>query len=223
MQQQYKTFIREIFSSIQGEGTHIGEKHVFVRFCKCNLKCDFCDTDFEIKNAKSYSTEELYNVLKLQDTNVISFTGGEPLLDINFLEEFLKNYKDKLDKKIYLETNGTLYDELARIINYVDIVAMDIKVKSATNQDNRFIDNEKFLKTASKKENFVKIVFDNNIKDDEIENICNISKKYNSTIILQPKMPLDKDIELINIFNKFYKNYSSARLIPQVHKFLNLL
>ena len=223
MQQQYKTFIREIFSSIQGEGTHIGEKHVFVRFCKCNLKCDFCDTDFEIKNAKNYSTEELYNVLKLQDANIISFTGGEPLLDIDFLEEFLKNYKDKLNKKIYLETNGTLYDELNRIIDYVDIVAMDIKVKSATNQDNRFIDNEKFLKIASKKENFVKVVFDNNIKDDEIENICNISKKYNSTIILQPKMPLDKDIELINIFNKFYKNYSSIRLIPQVHKFLNLL
>ena len=223
MQQQYKTFIREIFSSIQGEGTHIGEKNVFVRFCKCNLKCDFCDTDFEIKNAKNYSTEELYNVLKFQDANIISFTGGEPLLDINFLEEFLKNYKDKLNKKIYLETNGTLYDELNRIIDYVDIVAMDIKVKSATNQDNRFIDNEKFLKIASKKENFVKVVFDNNIKDDEIENICNISKKYNSTIILQPKMPLDKDIELINIFNKFYKNYSSIRLIPQVHKFLNLL
>ena len=53
MQQQYKTSIREIFSSIQGEGTHIGEKHVFVRFCKCNLKCDFCDTDFEIKNSKT--------------------------------------------------------------------------------------------------------------------------------------------------------------------------
>ena len=223
MQQQYKTFIREIFSSIQGEGTHIGEKHVFVRFCKCNLKCDFCDTDFEIKNAKSYSTEELYNVLKLQDANVISFTGGEPLLDIDFLEEFLKNYKDKLNKKIYLETNGTLYDELNRIIDYVDVVAMDIKVKSATNQDNKFLDNENFLKIASKKENFVKVVFDNNIKDDEIENICNITKKYNSTIILQPKMPLDKDIELINIFNKFYKNYSSIRLIPQVHKFLNLL
>ena len=223
MQQQYKTFIREIFSSIQGEGTHIGEKHVFVRFCKCNLKCDFCDTDFEIKNAKSYSTEELYNVLKLQDANVISFTGGEPLLDIDFLEEFLKNYKDKLNKKIYLETNGTLYDELNRIIDYVDIVAMDIKVKSATNQDNHFLDNEKFLKIASKKENFIKVVFDNDIKDDEIENICNISKKYNSTIILQPKMPLDKDIELENIFNKFYKNYSSIRLIPQVHKFLNLL
>ena len=223
MQQQYKTFIREIFSSIQGEGTHIGEKHVFVRFCKCNLKCDFCDTDFEIKNTKSYSTEELYNVLKLQDANVISFTGGEPLLDIDFLEEFLKNYKDKLNKKIYLETNGTLYDELNKIIDYVDIVAMDIKVKSATNQDNKFLDNEIFLKTASKKENFVKVVFNNNIKDNEIENICNITKKYNSTIILQPKMPLDKDIELINIFNKFYKNYSSIRLIPQVHKFLNLL
>ena len=40
------TKIKEIFKSIQGEGPYIGYEQLFVRFCKCNLKCGYCDTDF---------------------------------------------------------------------------------------------------------------------------------------------------------------------------------
>ena len=38
--------INEIFYSLQGEGRHTGRPAVFVRFSGCNLKCPFCDTDF---------------------------------------------------------------------------------------------------------------------------------------------------------------------------------
>ena len=51
--------IKELFASIQGEGPFIGYKQVFIRLCGCNLKCKYCDTDFELKNAKDYSIEEL--------------------------------------------------------------------------------------------------------------------------------------------------------------------
>ena len=39
-----KTHINEVFSSIQGEGTLIGRRQVFIRFSGCNLDCNYCDT-----------------------------------------------------------------------------------------------------------------------------------------------------------------------------------
>ena len=220
--QQHNTNIKEIFTSIQGEGPYVGQKHIFVRFCRCNLNCKYCDTDFDIKNSKKYSPFALFDLLKNIDADTISFTGGEPLMELEFLEEFLKEYKNKLNKKIYLETNGVLYKNLEKIIDFIDIISMDIKLKSASGMEN-FNENEKFLDIASKKEVFIKIVFDKNIKDEEIIKTASIAKKHDSLIILQPKMPMDKDMDIEKIFNKFYKHYKNIRLIPQVHKFLNLL
>ena len=214
--------IREIFTSIQGEGPYVGQKHIFVRFCKCNLNCAYCDTDFNSQNAKDYNIDDLALNLADNDAEVISFTGGEPLLELDFLKEFLSEYKSKLNKKIYLETNGTLYKNLAQIIDYIDIISMDIKLQSATGQKNLFFENEEFLKIAQKKETFIKVVFDENISDDEIEKTTTLAKKYNTLLILQPKMPINKGLDLDNIYNKFYKKYKNIRLIPQVHKYLNL-
>ena len=220
MQEQYRAKIKEIFTSIQGEGPYIGEKHLFVRFCSCNLNCDFCDTDFNSSNSKAYTIDELFHIISNLDFEKISFTGGEPLLEADFLLDFLLKYKSKLNKKIYLETNGILFDELKKIINYVDIIASDIKLQSATRQKNRFSDNEKFIKIASVKEVFIKVVFDKNIKDEEINNVINIAKTNNTLVILQPKMPMDNNF--LEVFDKFYLKYKNIRLIPQVHKFLNI-
>ena len=38
-----KARISEIFSSLQGEGTHVGERHIFIRFEECNIHCTYCD------------------------------------------------------------------------------------------------------------------------------------------------------------------------------------
>lgn len=213
--------IKEIFSSIQGEGLETGKKHIFVRFTRCNLNCAFCDTDFK-SSAKTYDIKKLYKELSKFDCDTISFTGGEPLIEWEFLKEFLKTYKQKLNKKIYLETNGTMSEQLKKIIRYVDIVAMDIKIESATGQKNNFRQNLEFLKIASLKEAFIKVVFDKNIKQKEINEILKIASGYNTKIILHPKMPMESDIDLIKIYDKFYKKYKNVYLIAQNHKFLNL-
>ena len=218
-----EAYIKEIFTSIQGEGLYVGEKQIFVRFCKCNLACRYCDTDFSLKNAKKYLDSELFDFIYSKNADVVSFTGGEPLMEVNFLYNFLKKYKEKLNKKIYLETNGTIYKQLAKIIDFVDVVSMDIKLKSATGEENKFYDNEKFLDIANQKEIFIKVVFDNNITVDEINSCIGLAKKHCNYIVLQPKMPISSALEFEKIYDKFYKKYKNIRLIPQTHKFLNFL
>ena len=60
-----KVKIKEIFASIQGEGIFVGVKQIFVRFCRCNLACKYCDTDFS-SNYKEYSVDELVDYINRQ-------------------------------------------------------------------------------------------------------------------------------------------------------------
>ena len=215
--------IKEIFDSIQGEGSYIGQKQLFVRTTRCNLNCSYCDTDFLCdESSREYGFDEFFEKLKASDAATVSFTGGEPLLEADFLCEFLRKYKNRLNKKIYLETNGTNAEELAKVIDYVDIISMDIKLKSAAGIEFSLIVFDEFLEIAKQKEVFAKVVFDENILDTEIKECCELAKKYQIELILQPRMPMSTSLDIEGIFDKFYKQYKNVRLIAQMHKFLNL-
>ena len=215
--------ITEIFESIQGEGLNIGEKHLFIRLLGCNLKCKYCDTNIlDDKKTVTLTKSALFDEIKHYSANTISFTGGEPLLQSEFLKDFLSENKKSLKKKIYLETNGSLPYNLRDVIEYIDVVAMDIKLESAAGQKNDFFFNVEFLLVARDSEVFAKVVFDENITDKEILEIANLGIKHGIEIILQPKMPISKNLDMTGIFQKLYKKYSRIRLIPQVHKYLNL-
>ena len=101
-----KTFVKEFFVSIQGEGPYVGYKQLFIRFCRCNLNCKYCDTEFlAATGAKEYCAQELFDAiskLDLAGVHSISLTGGEPLLETEFLKEFLPLVRPIA--KIYLET-----------------------------------------------------------------------------------------------------------------------
>lgn len=221
-----KAKIREIFTSIQGEGPYVGTKQLFIRFCGCNLKCDYCDTDFEVSKSKDYTVAELVNLVnETGEAYTISLTGGEPLCSVNFLKEFLPQIK-KYGHKIYLETNATLPDALLQVIDSVDIVSADIKLKSSTGMVIAPDIYEKFFAEAVKKECFAKVVFDDRITDEEIDLCAELAEKYDFELILQPKMngmEFSVTPEFCEIiFDKFYSKYKKVRIIPQVHKFINL-
>ncbi len=38
--------INEIFYSIQGESSHVGQPCVFVRLTGCDIRCSWCDTPY---------------------------------------------------------------------------------------------------------------------------------------------------------------------------------
>jgi organic radical activating enzyme len=219
-------FIREIFLSIQGEGPHIGEEQLFIRFCGCNLNCSYCDTDFIKSKAKEYTPISLLEeVNSYGEKLTLSLTGGEPLLSVDFLMEFLPQAKAN-GHKIYLETNGTLPDKLEQIADLTDIIAADIKLKSCSNESISDNDINKFFKIASQKETFAKIVFNENITEGEILYTSNIAKTYNFEIILQPMMKDDKFTAppkfYEKIFHTYKQYYKKVRLIPQMHKFINV-
>ena len=95
--------IVEIFHSVQGEGFHSGIPHVFVRFGNCNLRCEWCDTDFLTYEERTLSSI-VEEVLSYNCERVI-FTGGEPAMqDLDTIGTILKQHGLKLS----IETNGTI-------------------------------------------------------------------------------------------------------------------
>ena len=83
--------IVEIFHSVQGEAFHTGVPHVFIRFGNCNLRCEWCDTDF-----LTYEEMELNDIVDevlAYDCKRVIFTGGEPAMrDLQSIGTELKNH-----------------------------------------------------------------------------------------------------------------------------------
>lgn len=220
--------ISEIFTSLQGEGIYQGLPQVFVRFYGCNLNCDYCDT--KLNHFEKYSALELYNLIASFKApyHSLCLTGGEPLLQIDFLEEFLK-FTRLRDIKVYLETNGVLFKELSRIIDDIDIVALDFKLPSA-NQGNQFWQaHEKFLKISAKKDFFVKIVVAKSTKNEEIEKaidlLSGLNYKDKVRLVLQPNFfELDKPLmcKLSEFQSQCLERLKDVRIVPQMHKYLKI-
>ncbi len=116
--------VKEIFYTLQGEGTHAGRPAVFCRFSGCNLwtgreegraqaVCRFCDTDFvgtDGENGGKYTATELAaRIASLWPSGAahryVVCTGGEPLLQ---LDAPLIEALHAQDFTIAIETNGTL-------------------------------------------------------------------------------------------------------------------
>ncbi|MBR7745294.1 7-carboxy-7-deazaguanine synthase [Undibacterium baiyunense] len=118
--------IKEIFYTLQGEGTHAGRPAVFCRFAGCNLwtgreedrtsaVCQFCDTDFvgtdgdgggkfKTPQAVAARINSLWPEAHTASKFVV-FTGGEPLLQ---LDEALIDAMHDVGFEIAIETNGTI-------------------------------------------------------------------------------------------------------------------
>ena len=230
-----KAPIIEIFSSFQGEGLLIGQRQIFVRFAGCNLNCNYCDTN-DSKSEKSgrlmtpqQVTDEI-NKLLTPDCRTISFTGGEPSLYPDFINEVSK----LTDLKIMLETNGTLPDNIDSI-EKLDMVSLDIKLPEHFDGD---FDDEIFfneikslnLLMAKSKNVYCKVVILPSTKIKSFKEVIkklsdNISSKSDFQIIIQPSSPLnewnDLNFKLFE-FSEIVGQYFEVSTIPQIHKILDI-
>ena len=217
--------INDIFHSIQGEGAYIGVPQIFIRFSGCNIKCAYCDT--HIADNQELTVEQvLEKVDKLErGYHSISITGGEPLLQIDFFETLCKELKGRGDK-IFLETNGILYNELLRVIDMIDIIAMDVKLPSATETSAYWEDHKRFLEISQKTEVFVKTIVSSTVTQQDYEKAVDLvsSVSEDITTIIQPVFE-DKSISedmLIQFYNMAASKLSKVCIIPQVHKFMGI-
>ena len=116
--------ITEMFKSIQGESSYAGLPCVFVRLAGCNLRCDWCDSEYTFTGGRKMSIEEVEaEVERLSPRGgLVEVTGGEPLLQerevIPLMERLLNG-----GYNVLLETSGERPLERVpkEIIKIVDI------------------------------------------------------------------------------------------------------
>lgn len=248
-----KTYLSEIFSSIQGEGPYVGERHLFVRFCACHRKCVYCDTNTElsdyciverrpgsgefeqVKNAMS--VEQVYNLIQEVDAktrnNQISITGGAPLMQHRFLLKLLPMLKND-GHQIYLETAGDLPSQLKSIIEFIDVIAMDVKLESVTEEPATYPAHWQFLKICRdyEVETFVKLVLSANTHEGELIEAAKGIRKAggeDTLVIIQPMTKASKTDavptpdQLFRWQDKVSSVLPNVRVIPQTHKMLEML
>lgn len=244
----------EVFSSIQGEGMLIGARQIFIRFHGCQLSCEYCDSpesrsgkppaacrvekrpghgDFiDISNPVTASRIGgiLEEWISMSPTahHSISLTGGEPLLQLSSKKEFLPVLRDLLP--LYLETNGIDYETLAECVDFMDYISMDMKLPSATGMKEYWKNHAEFLKVASKRNVFVKIVVSNHTRICEIQQACDtiLSVDDNIPLVLQPLTTHDGKLGISGRYLIELQETASiplrrVRVIPQTHKFMGLL
>lgn len=236
--------LREIFSSIQGEGPYVGCRHLFIRFAGCNLSCRYCDTPrdeppacrVEVRpGTGSFVTipnpltpEEvavLISGIDLGRYHAVSLTGGEPLLYPEFLRELIPLLAGTRCG-IYLETNGTLFSALETLLDLVDVIAMDVKLPSATGMQPLWREHGRFLEVARKKEVFIKAVVVKGTPLDEVAAAAGMAEAASAPLILQPvttgsdRSPAPA--ELLWLQSKALEVARDVRVIPQVHRFCGM-
>ena len=248
-----KTYLSEIFSSIQGEGPYVGERHLFVRFCGCHRECIFCDTNVDRtetvlveKEPGSGTFEQVNNPLSAteladlirevdreKNNRRISLTGGAPLLQAHFLRELLPNLCAD-DYSIYLETAGDLPQQLKSIIEWIDIVAMDVKLSSVTKEKNTFPAHWQFLKTCRDwdLDVFTKLILSAETDEHELMQAVEGIKKAggkDTLVVIQPMTKAAKTDavpngeQLLRWQDMVAKVMPDVRVIPQTHKMMEVL
>lgn len=192
----------EVFASIQGEGTHVGEPTVFVRLGGCDLRCAWCDSvgtwsvppSARLERAPgSGAFDELPNPVALARLDEalercalgpgqwLSLTGGEPLLQPEAVSAIAALGRAR-GARVHLETHGLHAAALSAVLPAIDAIAMDWKLASdvrragvARREATEPFDaeHERFLAVARACGDLaVKIVVTPNTRDEELERAC---------------------------------------------------
>ncbi len=244
--------LAEVFTSIQGEALFAGLQQIFVRFRGCDLNCPWCDTPaaHELEGdcrcrtrpgGRGWSIANPVSLAEVEDAvrriiaaneptaiHSISITGGEPLLYPEFVAGLAATLQP-LHLPIMLETNGQRPRELQQVLRYIDWVAADYKLDSAMGHPLDAEARAEFLRVAQRKRAFVKIVLTDAATDEELEQAFALIASVDAgcPLFLQPVTPRGgarppRGIDLMRFRAMATRSLRDVRIMPQIHKLLNL-
>jgi len=192
----------EIFSSVQGEGPHLGETTLFVRFGECDLRCRWCDSPHTWRAAErcrielvrgTGRSETIPNPVSLAralaacdalaaaEHRFASLTGGEPLLQPRAVRALAGALRQR-GPRVLLETHGLHAEALLRVVDSVDVVSMDWKLASDVHRAGErargpaaafHAEHERFLRVARRApEVVVKVVVTERSRPEELDEMA---------------------------------------------------
>jgi pyruvate-formate lyase-activating enzyme len=122
-------------------------------------------------------------------------------------------------------------EELRRVIDLIDIIAMDLKLPSSTGERAFWDEHMRFLKIASRKQVFVKAVVTSKTTPADIRKAVSLIAGFNRDIpfIIQPAAPVGKVNKMIKRERLFEfmrigidNRLEQMRVIPQMHKIVGI-
>jgi len=238
-------FISEIFTSLQGEGLLLGEPQIFIRFAGCNIRCNYCDTPGSLTKTSQAFIEGKGPILNPVNTQTIldevqkintasgpfhsiSITGGEPLVQGEFLIMLARQLKQR-SYRLFLETNATRPEIIKGHPHLFDWFSMDWKLSDTLKGKSFKKEHLAFLELTRESYIYIKIVLSSKFEDNELFEALTLIADIRTdiTIILQPVTPFNHvnppSIDaIITLQKRALKIMQDVRIIPQVHKYLQI-
>ena len=199
--------ICEIFHSIQGEGLMMGVPTTFVRTVGCNLRCEWCDTQYSMDGGEEMSLDAIME--RIGDVKHVCVTGGEPMLQPEMPE--LLGRLISAGKQVVLETNGSV--DLSQVPkDPLMLISMDIKCPSSGMTDRMLYSN---LSLLSRKDQLKFIVRD----DEDFDFALEVLKMYpvDTNVIFGP---VGGTVKLEWLVERVLGSGVDARVLPQLHKII---
>ena len=209
--------VNDIFYSLQGEGRHTGRPALFVRFAGCNLKCPFCDTEFDSYHEFSADyivTELLAHCIDhgvLHEKPMVVLTGGEPTLQVG--EDFI----DLLHEEgfyVAMESNGVL--PAPRNLDWLTVSPKSARPRKAFQEGGRRPDEIKIVFNGNNDPEKILSAYMNRLSDDD--------ESPKPLLYLQP---CDTGGELQNRYIttlcvRYVMSHPKWRLSLQTHKLIGI-
>jgi organic radical activating enzyme len=185
-------------------GLYIGERDICVRFALSNTDSPYKDIPI---TGTEYDLEEV--LLQLKDLakkkpQMICFTGGEPLLQIDFYREIL----DQLPLPLHLETNGTLPEPLKIVAPFASRIELQLLpdfIKEFTES----------LIAVRENDISIRLIVTKDSAPQEVENYAKvIASVKNCPLIIEPIFGVKNYLSLQAMA---LRHLSDVRVIPRMH------